>query len=64
MADDTHVSKADYIITQLNVSTAKKFGLFVGFLFILYHSIIHWKYGKLIIFNLNMLFNELICIRK
>lgn len=53
MADDTHVSKADYIITQLNVQTAKKLCFLVGFLFILYHSIIHWKYGEHSKFDLN-----------
>lgn len=47
MADDARVSKADYIITQLNVQTAKKLCFLVAFFFILYHSIIHYKYGEL-----------------
>lgn len=48
MTDDVKISKAEYIITQLNVNTAKKLCFLVAFFFILYHSIIHWKYGKLL----------------
>jgi N-acetylneuraminate 9-O-acetyltransferase len=46
MAEDTNVSKADYIIAQLNVNTAKKFGFLLAFIFIAYHLILHFKYGN------------------
>lgn len=46
MADDARISKADYIITQLNVQTAKKLCFLVAFFFILFFSVIHWKYGE------------------
>lgn len=47
MTDDFKQSKADYIIQQLNVQTAKKVCFLLAFSFIIYHSIIHFKYGEL-----------------
>lgn len=47
MTDDFKISKADYIIQQLNVQTAKKVCFLLSFGFIIYHSIIHFKYGKI-----------------
>ncbi|CRL07468.1 CLUMA_CG020436, isoform A [Clunio marinus] len=46
MTDDFKLSKADYIIQQLNVETAKKACFLLAFSFIIYHSIIHFKYGN------------------
>jgi N-acetylneuraminate 9-O-acetyltransferase len=46
MSEDVKLSKADYIITQLNVQTAKKLCFIVAFFFILYHSLIHLRYGN------------------
>ncbi|KAL7020418.1 hypothetical protein ACKWTF_011523 [Chironomus riparius] len=46
MSEDKRVSKADYIIAQLNVQSAKKLCFLVTFFFILYHSIIHLKFGN------------------
>lgn len=46
MTDDFRISKAEYIIQQLNVQTAKKVCFLLAFGFIIYHSIIHFKYGK------------------
>lgn len=46
MTEDFQLSKADYIIQQLNVQTAKKVCFLLAFSFIIYHSIIHYKYGN------------------
>lgn len=45
MTEDFKVSKAEYIIQQLNVNTAKKVCFFLCLSFIFYHSLIHYRYG-------------------
>lgn len=47
MSEDFKVSKADYIIQQLNVQTAKKVVFLLAFGFIIYHSLIHFRYGEI-----------------
>lgn len=47
MTDDFRKSKADYIIQQLNVQTAKKVCFLLALSFIIYHSYIHYRYGKI-----------------
>lgn len=48
MTDDFRISKADYIIQQLNVQTAKKVCFLLALSFIIYHSYIHYRYGKIV----------------
>lgn len=45
MTDEFRISKADYIIQQLNVQTAKKVCFLLALSFIIYHAIIHYRYG-------------------
>lgn len=40
-----HPSKAEYLIQQLNVTNAKKVALFMVLGFIVYHGVIHLRYG-------------------
>lgn len=46
MTDEPKLSKAEYIIQQLNVLTAKKIATLLAVSFILYHSLIHYRYGE------------------
>lgn len=48
MTEGFKLSKAEYIIQQLNVQTAKKICFILALSFILYHSFLHFKYGKYI----------------
>lgn len=41
-------SKAEYIIQQLNVSNAKKIALMMVLAFMVYHGLLHLRYGELV----------------
>lgn len=45
-SDDFKISKADYIIQQLNVQTAKKATFLLAFCFIVFHTFLHFHFGK------------------
>lgn len=45
-SDDFKISKADAIIQQLNVQTAKKCAFLLGFCFIVFHTFLHLKFGN------------------
>lgn len=46
MTEDFKISREDYFIAQLNVNTAKKICFLLAFSFIIYHSIIHLRFGE------------------
>lgn len=47
MINEERKSQAEYIIQQINVNNAKKIALLVVIGFIVYHGLIHIRYGKL-----------------
>lgn len=54
VTDNKNKSKAEQLIDQINADNAKRIALLLVIGFVIYHGVLHLRYGKFYWYNLEM----------